>query len=137
MRRIAKAGKRHAYFDHPAFLLVQILISGRDFAEAWKIAHAYELSPFLVEELAEASAGTHPADALRAYEKLVEDRIQSGQGNYDEAAKLIARMRDIRDGMGDHEPHLAYVRSLIQRHKAKRNFVKLMRAKGYTDQTAA
>lgn len=131
--RIAKAGKRHAYFEHPAFLLVQILIGGQDFAEAWKIVHEYELSPFLVEELAEASAATHPADALRAYERLAEDRIRTGQGNYAEAAKLIARMRDIREGLGERAPHLAYVRGLMERHKAKRNFMKLMRAEGYAD----
>ena len=134
--QIAKAGRRHAYFEHPAFLLVQILMSGGDFTEAWKIAHEYELSSILIEELAEASAATHPADALRAYEKLVENRIGTGQGNYERAATLIARMREIREGLGESATHRAYVHGLMHRHKAKRNFMKLMRSEGYTDPAA-
>jgi uncharacterized Zn finger protein len=130
--KVSKASKRHAYFEHPAFLLVRLYMDERDFDAAWEVAHLYELSPFLIKDLAGSSAGTHPQDALKAYERLVEKKLLSGgNGNYEESASLIASMAQIRKASGEIENHAAYVTSLMERHKAKRNFIKLMRGQGY------
>lgn len=130
-KQIAEPACKGIHFENPAFILVQILMTEQDFTEAWRIVHEHEPSPFLVEELADASFKTHPVDALRVYERRAEDAIRRSMGNYDEAGKFIERMRAIREELGERALHLAFVYDLMKRHKAKRNFMKLMRAQGY------
>ena len=42
------------------------------------------------------------------------------------AYKLIERMRRLRQAIGETKQHLAYLYDLMNRHKAKRNFMKLL-----------
>ena len=48
-----------------------------------------------------------------------------GQINYEQAYNLIERMRLLRRALGETKQHAAYLGDLMNRHKAKRNFMKL------------
>lgn len=79
-----------------------------------------------MEELARASETDLPAEALKAYAQLVERKVRlGGQGNYSDAHAMIKRMRRL-DGAIQHS---AYLADLMTRHKAKRNFIKLLTSK--------
>jgi ribosomal protein L20A (L18A) len=51
-----------------------------------------------------------------------------GQGNYELARRTLGRMRRIRESLGETALHDAYLDDLRSRHKAKRNFIKLLAA---------
>jgi hypothetical protein len=51
-----------------------------------------------------------------------------GQGNYEDACRLLGRMRQVRESLGETAQHAAYLDDLTSRHKAKRNFMKLLTA---------
>lgn len=51
-----------------------------------------------------------------------------GQSNYEHACRIIGRMRMLREGLGETKQHAAYLGDLMSRHKAKRNFMKLLTA---------
>ena len=53
----------------------------------------------------------------------------SGQGNYELARRLLNGMRRVREGIGEIALHAAYLDDLRNRHKAKRNFIKLLAAR--------
>jgi len=60
------------------------------------------------------------SDALAAYAKLVEGHAQFGR--YEEAVRLVKHMAGLRDSA-----ELAvYVADLKERHRRKRNFMKLL-----------
>jgi Flp pilus assembly protein TadD len=66
------------------------------------------------------------AKALKVYADRVERMVcLGGQGNYEYACKLIERMRRLRQAVGETKQHLAYLYDLMNRHKARRNFMKL------------
>ncbi len=109
-------------------LLVRLLLMEGLLAEAWEVVRANGCSTGLLENLAEASENSHPADALAAYAQRVEQLAVNT--NYDDACRLIARMRVIRDRRGETKAHAAWLAELMARHKAKRNFMKLLRAQG-------
>jgi hypothetical protein len=79
--------------------------------------------------LAKASEKTHPSEVLGAYALRV-DRLVSlgGQDNYVDARRIIARMQAIRKRLDQNSEHAAYLADLKSRHKAKRNFMKLVQA---------
>jgi hypothetical protein len=81
----------------------------------------------VVERLARSSEKTHPDDALAVYAQIA-DRALAAANNagYEAAIRQIARMGRLRHALGrDHEQG-AYVASLAVRHKAKRNFIRLL-----------
>jgi hypothetical protein len=61
-----------------------------------------------------------PVKALAVYGKLVEDHAQFGR--YEEAIHLVKRMASLRDAA----EQATYVADLKERHKRKRNFMKLL-----------
>ena len=74
-------------------------------------------------DLAKASEATHPCEALAAYAEQVETLANTGgNGNYEEAARLIARMAGLRDK----REQAVYLADLKERHRRKRNFMKLL-----------
>jgi hypothetical protein len=107
----------------PADLLVSLLMGEEMFDAAWAAARKYGVSLRQKELLARASEATHPVAAIELYAERVEERVGSG-GNpaYEEAARLIARMSGLR---GEQE-QAAYVADLRERHRRKRNFIKLL-----------
>jgi uncharacterized Zn finger protein len=129
----SRLGKPHnstaGYWSAPAEILTQLLMAEGMLAEAWIIVNGHHCSEKLRNELAEVSEQSHPAEALKVYADRVEQMVRlGGQGNYEEASRLIGRMRHIREGLGETAQHLAFQYDLMNRHKAKRNFMKLLTA---------
>jgi hypothetical protein len=127
---IDKSGRQTAArWPSPVELLLQLMMAEGLLGEAWEIVHARGCSAALLESLAEASEGSHPAEALQAYADRVE-RLASlgGQANYEGACRTIERMRLVRERIGQATQHATFLADLMSRHKAKRNFMKLLQA---------
>jgi uncharacterized Zn finger protein len=127
----AKLGKPEAKarWSSPRDLLLELLISEKLVAEAWKVVRDHGCSESQIEALAKASEQSHPNEALSAYARGVERLVNlGGQGNYEEASKTIARMQSIRKRLGASADHAAYLADVMSRHKAKRNLMKLLQA---------
>jgi uncharacterized Zn finger protein len=111
----------------PAELLVRLAMTEGLLTDAWIAVNEHGCSEHLLEELAQASEHSHPAEALKVYAHRVERMVGlGGQINYEHAYKMIGRMRRLREGLGEAAQHAAYVDDLRNRHKAKRNFMKLV-----------
>jgi hypothetical protein len=115
--------KQPARWNHPADLLIRILIDEEMFEGAWRAVAEHEASDQVKEALARASEATHPRKALNVYAERVERLAEAG-GNaaYAEAATLTARMAGLRSAAD----HARYVAELKVRHGRKRNFMKLL-----------
>jgi hypothetical protein len=74
----------------------------------------------LRQALADASKASHPGKALVVYAKLVEEHAQIGR--YEEAVRLVKRMAGLRPAA----EQATYLADLKERHKRKRNFMKLL-----------
>ena len=113
----------------PAELFVQLTTAEGLLTDAWMVVNEHGCSEGLLQQLAEASEQSHPAEALKAYGDRVERLVRlGGQSNYDQACQIIGRMRRVRKGLGETAQHAAYLGDLTNRHKAKRNFMKLLTA---------
>jgi uncharacterized Zn finger protein len=110
-------------WHRPADLLVRVMIEEKTFDAAWGVVHAHGASRGVKEALARASETTHGREALAVYEERVEELARAGgSAAYGEAVALIDRMRPLRDA----REHGAYVTGVRQRHKRKRNLMKLL-----------
>lgn len=127
--RAGVEGRRRALpkWSSPVELLLGFLLEERLLSEAWAVVRTHGCSDPQLERLAVASEESHPAEALNAYAGRVERLLGlGGNGNYEGACKIIRRMATIRHRLGVDADHTAYVDELAKRHKAKRNFVKLL-----------
>lgn len=108
--------------DHDVVdLLVQTLIKEKLFDAAWSaMERGGGCGAQLRHELAEATRATHPGKALLVYGDLVEQQVKFGR--YEEAAKLIRRMASLRSAA----KQTIYLADLKDRHRRKRNFMKLL-----------
>ena len=125
------AGRSGMQWPSPTALLVQLAMMEGLLTDAWSVVneHGCHHDP-LLEQLAEASEHSHPAEALKVYANRVERMLRlGGQGNYQSAYDTIGRMRRIREGVGEMPQHTAYLGDLVNRHRAKRNFMKLLTAR--------
>ncbi len=114
-------------YAHDGSLLVEILLWEGDAAAAWIEARASDCREQLWLQLAKSRETSHPEDAAAVYQAAVE-RILSHTNNnaYREAVSLlrvIARVMKNTTIAGGYAAYLATVRT---RHKAKRNFIKLL-----------
>lgn len=110
--------------DHTAAILIELLIEEKMFDAAWAALRNHgRAGRHLESALAKASEKTHPNEALAVYAGQVEFHVGvGGNPGYETARRLIARMAGLRDV----ESQTAYVRSLKERHRLKRNFMKLL-----------
>jgi uncharacterized Zn finger protein len=130
--RLAAKPRRSAadsfFLDASPDLLIRVLMREKKLAEAWEIAHKQTCFAPTLNDLAEASEEQHPAEAIKAYARLVESAVaRTNEQAYQEAGRLIKRIGAIRHRLGDADAQSAYVEDLARRHKAKRNFIKLLR----------
>lgn len=110
-------------------VLVHVLMAEGLLADAWAAVDKHGCREIAIEELAKASEVNLPAEASKAYAKLVERKVRmGGQGNYDAAYAMIKRMRRLVGAA----QHSAYLADLMTRHKTKRNFIKLLTSKQAT-----
>jgi uncharacterized Zn finger protein len=113
----------------PGELFVRIAMAEGLLTEAWLVVNGHGCNEYLLKELAEASEQSHPAEALKVYADHVERRVRlGGPVNYERASQIVGRMRILREGLGETAQHAAYLDDLRNRHKAKRNFMKLLTA---------
>lgn len=114
-------------WSSPAELLVRLTMAEGLLTDAWMVVNAHGCSEMLLDQLAEASESSHPAEALKIYSQRVERMlVLGGQSNYANARERIERIRRLREGLGETKQHAAYLDDLRSRHKAKRNFMKLL-----------
>jgi uncharacterized Zn finger protein len=126
--QVGKQGGRAGMWSRaPSELLVRLAMTEGLLTDAWIAVDRHGCSEILLEELAKASEHSHPAEALKAYADIVERMVRlGGQSNYENACNMIRRMRLLRKGLGQSAQHAAYLDELRSRHKAKRNFMKLL-----------
>ena len=117
------AGKERTGWYTTADLLVSILIEEKTFDVAWAVARKHKVSFGVNMALADASRATYPREALEVYAERVNQLVSTGGNHaYGEAAKVIARMAALQS-----EPEqAAYITTLKERHRQKRNFMKLL-----------
>ncbi|MFB9262324.1 SWIM zinc finger domain-containing protein [Bradyrhizobium erythrophlei] len=114
-----------------ADVLIRLLLTEGLVADAWAAVGNHGCREGLMEELARASESDHPDEALKAYAQLVERRVRTGgQANYEAAYGMIERMRGLRERLDESTQHAAYLADLKDRHKARRNFIKLLMSSG-------
>jgi|AGTN01.3.fsa_nt_gi Uncharacterized conserved protein len=124
--QVAKGGRRGGW-SSPADLLVRLLMDEKMYDAAWEAVAAHGANDGLLRVLAEASEQTHPRQALAVHIRRVDDLVGAGgNGNYEEAVRLIARIGELRQRLGEDAEHPVYVAGLRTRYKARRNFMKLL-----------
>jgi uncharacterized Zn finger protein len=101
-------------------LLIRVLIREKMLDAAWSALERHGGGTELRQTLADASKASHPGKALAVYAKLVEEHAQFGR--YEEAVRLVKRMAGLRKAA----EHATYVADLKERHRRKRNFMKLL-----------
>jgi hypothetical protein len=101
-------------------LLIRLLIREKMFDAAWSILDRHGGMPALQQTLADASKASHPGKALAVYAKLVEEHAQFGR--YEDAVRLVRQMAGLRKVA----EHATYMADLKERHRRKRNFMKLL-----------
>ncbi len=104
-----------------ADVLLDVLLQEKAFDEAWAALRKFGGSPHVIKRLASMTEKTHPTEVIEVYQANVEGL--AGIGAYQEAAKLVARMAKLRDKAAQE----AYVAALKERHRRKRNFMKLLK----------
>ncbi|MDO8396753.1 MAG: SWIM zinc finger family protein [Bradyrhizobium sp.] len=111
------------FWDSPTNLLIRIWIHEKMFDAAWAAVRKYGASAGLTDELAGQCEGSHPAEVLDVYTMRVDHLVNTGgNSNYEQAAKLVARMANLR-ATGE---HVAYVLALKKRFERRRNFIKML-----------
>jgi uncharacterized Zn finger protein len=119
-------GRSGMRWSSPPELFIRLAMAEGQLADAWMAVNSHGCSEVLLGQLAEASEHSHPAEALKAYANRVEGMLRlGGQINYEHAYNMIERMRLLREALGEAKQHTAYLSDLTNRHKAKRNFMKL------------
>lgn len=112
-------GKRVGFYG-ASHMLIELLVKEKMLDSAWSTLESHGGNAELQEALADASKASHPDKALAVYAKLVEDHAKFA--NYEEAVRLVKRMAGLREAA----EQAAYVAELKDRHKRKRNFMKLL-----------
>lgn len=117
------AGSKPSPWNAPADLFIRVLIHEKMHDAAWAAARKHGASRGLKEALAKASEKTHSREALEVYVGRIEELVASGgNANYEEACEFVSRMGALQDSA----EHAAYVADLRERHRRKRNFMKLL-----------
>jgi uncharacterized Zn finger protein len=114
-------------FQNDDDLVVSILSSERRLDEAWAFATSAKCTVYCLEELAQVSENSHPRQALQVYQRRATKLVEAGGNlNYAEAHRLITQMRTIAGQGGEADGQAAFENTLLAKHHAKRNFIKLM-----------
>lgn len=110
-----------------AGLLVHVLLHESDLEAAWAAAQEFGCSEDLWLDLARRRERAHPEDALPIYQRAVKSALQTGSGwGYQRAVEHLQRIRDLMKRTGQSREFAAYLASVRQEHKRKRNFMKLL-----------
>jgi uncharacterized Zn finger protein len=122
LRSMIAAGRTTAH-DSRADLLIEILMAEEQYEDAWVVLQERGAGVRLALRLAGKSEKSHQAEVIAVYRQHVESLVRmGGNRSYEEAARTIARMADLQTAAA----HAGYLDDLRTRHKAKRNFIKLL-----------
>ncbi len=109
-----------------ALLLDLLLEEGRP-GQAWEAARSHGCSDSALERLARTTEGSHPREAIDAYVRLIQRNVErTGNEAYAKACGLLARAARLRIALGEGGEQARHVLELRERHKAKRNFIRLL-----------
>jgi len=127
--RLAALKGKPGFAGHgPAGLLIEILLRAQRQPDAWAAARRHGCADAVWLQLATASETTAPDDALAVYARLAEQQIGLVDKNgYREACRLLGRMRAVQAARGNAKAFSAHLDAMLLRHKAKRNFVAMLR----------
>ncbi|NNF64222.1 MAG: hypothetical protein HKN07_08160 [Acidimicrobiia bacterium] len=109
--------------------LVAILLSEECAEDAWQAARDYGCSETLWTQLAHLREDEHPLDAAAVYEHLIEHFIgHKDKRGYRSATDLLVRVKALlaRGGRPEHFRNL--LQATIDKHRRKRNLMKLITA---------
>ncbi|MEO0852601.1 MAG: DUF6880 family protein, partial [Cyanobacteria bacterium J06648_11] len=128
--RPAEFGDR--YFGHRGYsLLANIYMWENDPEAAWKTAQAGGCSQTLWLKLADARAADAPEDSLSVYRAAIAPLIQQTKNEaYAQAVEILEKVRDIMQRLDRGPEFNAYAEKLGNEYKRKRNFIKLLEARG-------
>lgn len=119
--------KRSYWFKPDNSRLVEIFLWEKDIEAAWSEAQTGGCRDRLWLELAKLREAEYPADAIEVYKRLVEPIIdQKNNQAYDEAFRMVMKIRELMVRLGRSGDFLVYLASLRLRHKPKRNLMKLL-----------
>ena len=126
----AKVPQVSSYLEGAASsLLVQILIQEKEVEEAWSVAQEFSCSESLWLDLAKLREKTHPDDSLPIYRRHVDQALSLvNERGYQMAVGHLRRIRDMLNAHGRAQEFLAYLASVRQEHKRKRNFLAILDA---------
>jgi uncharacterized Zn finger protein len=114
----------------PSSTLVRIYLWEQDSDAAWRQAVSGGVDSTLWRQLAKAREQAHPADAVAAYRRIVDEEIERGdKGSYREAVKLVVEIEALMKQAQGPADFAGYLHELRTRFKAKRNFIKLLDTK--------
>ncbi len=123
----AQAGRWAWHVEMGHSELVRVFLWEKDVDAAWSEAIAGGCSNDLWMTLADKRRRTHPEDALPIYLRQIEPTVgQTNNRAYEEAIRLLLQVRELMARLNRDTEFAAYVDSLRGKHKAKRNFIKLL-----------
>jgi uncharacterized Zn finger protein len=125
-RKKRASGKSSWYRpDHSP--LVEIFLWEKRDDEAWREAQAGGCSNELWLQLAGRREADHPADASGVYRRQVEATLRhTGNDAYAEAVRLLRKIRQLEDRLGRKQDFAAFLASVREAHRRKRNFMALL-----------
>lgn len=110
-------------------LLVEILLWEGEADAAWTEAQASSCSAQLWLQLAKRREGSHPEDAVAVYQVAVERALsRTNNDAYREAVSTIRVIARLMTSTTIDGGFVAYLASVQARHKAKRNFMRMLDA---------
>jgi uncharacterized Zn finger protein len=123
-----QSGKRQTpYYFSNAGILVEIYLWEKNAEAAWEAASRGSISDQLWLKLAAVREENHPDDAVPIYRRLIETAVeQTNNAAYDEAIKLVKKLKPLHVRLGAPTDFGQYVALLRAKYKAKRNFIKLL-----------
>ncbi|MCP3980335.1 MAG: hypothetical protein GY716_13610 [bacterium] len=109
--------------------LVAILLAEECPEDAWQAARDYGCSETLWTQLARLREDQHPLDAAAVYEYLIEQRIGcKDKRGYRGATELLVRVEALMSRGGQPESFRKLLEATIDKHRRKRNLMKLITA---------
>lgn len=120
-----------AHRDHSE--LVRIFMFEQDVEAAWREARAGGCSDDLWLDLASRRRDEYPAEVLEVLLQQVDRSLQvTHQHAYEEAVGLMKSARELFEALGVPQDFHGYVRQIREKHKRRRNLLKLIDRQGWT-----
>jgi uncharacterized Zn finger protein len=107
--------------------LVEVFLWEKRYDEAWQEACAGGCSSGLWLLVAAAREEKHPGDAVPIYQEMIAPILkQANNAAYEEAVKLLQKIRELMSRLDRVTEFEDYVEALRVEYKRKRNFIKLL-----------